>query len=146
VLTYFLNDFEMVPVAPIITGITLVFTYYYYYYYSNDTLLKHSSRCMLTAQMSSSDSRNYAVPVSGTCLFSQPYFLYCLESAVEHNAFSHSTQANRSTADPVRAVTEYWEWRYWVLDVSSQLYASVVLAPDKGLPLGGTEPVWRIST
>jgi hypothetical protein len=43
-LTYFLNDFEMVPVAPIITGITLVFTfhmhcisivrsYYYYYYY-----------------------------------------------------------------------------------------------------------------
>ena len=53
-LMYFLNDFEMVPVAPIITGITLVFTfhmrcisivrslyfkifsasfYYYYYYY-----------------------------------------------------------------------------------------------------------------
>jgi hypothetical protein len=26
VLTYFLNDFEMVPVAPIITGIALVFT------------------------------------------------------------------------------------------------------------------------
>jgi hypothetical protein len=25
-LTYFLNDFEMVPVAPIITGIVLVFT------------------------------------------------------------------------------------------------------------------------
>jgi hypothetical protein len=24
VLTYFLNDFEMVPVAPIITGITLI--------------------------------------------------------------------------------------------------------------------------
>jgi hypothetical protein len=24
VLTYFLNDFEMVPVAPIITGITLL--------------------------------------------------------------------------------------------------------------------------
>jgi hypothetical protein len=48
-LTYFLNDFEMVPVAPVITGITLVFTfhmrcistvryyyyYYYYYYYCN---------------------------------------------------------------------------------------------------------------
>jgi hypothetical protein len=43
-LTYFRNDFEMVPVAPIITGITLIFTfhmrcisivrsYYYYYYY-----------------------------------------------------------------------------------------------------------------
>jgi hypothetical protein len=31
-LTYFLNDLEMVPVVPIITGITLVFTYYYYYY------------------------------------------------------------------------------------------------------------------
>jgi hypothetical protein len=49
-LTYFLNDFEMVPVAPIFTDITLVFIfhmrcisvvrslllcimYYYYYYY-----------------------------------------------------------------------------------------------------------------
>jgi hypothetical protein len=32
VLTYFLNDFEMVPVAPIITGITLYYYYYYYYY------------------------------------------------------------------------------------------------------------------
>jgi len=50
-LMYFLNDFEIVPVAPIITGITLVFTFhiryisivrslyfkifltYYYYYY-----------------------------------------------------------------------------------------------------------------
>ena len=31
--TYFLNDFQMVPVAPIITGITLVYYYYYYYYY-----------------------------------------------------------------------------------------------------------------
>jgi hypothetical protein len=28
VLTYVLNDFEMVPVAPIITGITLVFTFH----------------------------------------------------------------------------------------------------------------------
>jgi hypothetical protein len=27
-LTYFLNDFEVVPVAPIITGITFVFTFY----------------------------------------------------------------------------------------------------------------------
>ena len=27
-LIYFLNDFEMVPVAPIITGITLVFTFH----------------------------------------------------------------------------------------------------------------------
>jgi hypothetical protein len=27
-LTCFLNDFEMVPVAPIITGITLVFTFH----------------------------------------------------------------------------------------------------------------------
>jgi len=32
-LTYFLNEFQIVPVAPIITGITFVFTYYYYYYY-----------------------------------------------------------------------------------------------------------------
>jgi hypothetical protein len=30
VLKYFLNDFEMVPVAPIITGITLVFTFHTY--------------------------------------------------------------------------------------------------------------------
>jgi hypothetical protein len=27
-ITYFLNDFEMVPVTPIITGITFVFTFY----------------------------------------------------------------------------------------------------------------------
>ena len=27
-LTYFLNDLEMVPVAPIITGVTLVFTFH----------------------------------------------------------------------------------------------------------------------
>jgi len=42
-LTYFLNDFEIVPVAPIFTGITYVFTFHmrcisivrflYYYYY-----------------------------------------------------------------------------------------------------------------
>ena len=43
-LTYFLNDFAIVPVAPIITGITFVLTFhmrcisivrslYYYYYY-----------------------------------------------------------------------------------------------------------------
>jgi hypothetical protein len=38
---YFLNDFEMVPVAPITTGITSVFTLilllllYYYYYYNS---------------------------------------------------------------------------------------------------------------
>jgi len=44
-LTYFLNVFEIVPVAPVITGITFVFIfhmrcisivrslYYYYYYY-----------------------------------------------------------------------------------------------------------------
>jgi hypothetical protein len=31
-LTYFLNDFEIVPVAPIITGITFVFTFHMYYY------------------------------------------------------------------------------------------------------------------
>jgi hypothetical protein len=28
VFTYFLNDFQMVPAAPIITGITLVFTFH----------------------------------------------------------------------------------------------------------------------
>ena len=33
-LMYFLNGFEIVPVAPIITGIIFVFTFYYYYYYS----------------------------------------------------------------------------------------------------------------
>jgi hypothetical protein len=27
-LTYFLNDFEMVPVAPLVTGITFVFTFH----------------------------------------------------------------------------------------------------------------------
>ena len=32
-LMYFLNDFEMVPVAVIITGITFVCTFHIYYYY-----------------------------------------------------------------------------------------------------------------
>jgi len=31
-LTYFLNDFEIVPVAPIITGITFVFTFHMRFY------------------------------------------------------------------------------------------------------------------
>ena len=62
-LTYFLNDFEIVPVAPIITGITFVFTfhmrcisvvralyyyyYYYYYYYCKQHLRRgiHIGRC-----------------------------------------------------------------------------------------------------
>ena len=30
-LTYFLNDFEIVPVAPIITGVTFVFTFHMRY-------------------------------------------------------------------------------------------------------------------
>jgi hypothetical protein len=30
-LTYFIGDFEMVPVAPIITGITFVFTFHMRY-------------------------------------------------------------------------------------------------------------------
>ena len=42
-LTYFLNDFEIVPVAPIITGITFVlhficYYYYYYYYYMHGSV------------------------------------------------------------------------------------------------------------
>ena len=40
-LTYFLNVFEIVPDAPIITditvGILVYYYYYYYYYYSSDT-------------------------------------------------------------------------------------------------------------
>ena len=32
-LTYFLNGFEIVPVAPIITGIAFVYYYYYYYFH-----------------------------------------------------------------------------------------------------------------
>ena len=32
-LTYFLYEFEIVPVTPIITGITFYYYYYYYYYY-----------------------------------------------------------------------------------------------------------------
>ena len=60
-LTYFLNNLEMVPVAPIITGITLVFTfnmrcisivrslcYYYYYYYYLLQLSFHSVAVTLT--------------------------------------------------------------------------------------------------
>jgi hypothetical protein len=32
-LTYFLNDLETVPVAPIITGIIIIIIIFYYYYY-----------------------------------------------------------------------------------------------------------------
>ena len=52
-LMYFLNDFQIVPVAPIITGIAFVFNiphelyfyckvfiYYYYYYYINIIVTK----------------------------------------------------------------------------------------------------------
>ena len=70
-LTYFLSDFEMVPVAPIITGITFVFTfhmrcisivrslyfrifsdyyyyyYYYYYYWSRDSAVGIATRYRL---------------------------------------------------------------------------------------------------
>jgi len=61
-LTYFLNDFEKVPVAPIITGITFVFTfhmrcvsilrslcYYYYYRHHNleDKTLKYYKRVFI---------------------------------------------------------------------------------------------------
>jgi hypothetical protein len=49
-LTYFLNDFEIVPVAPIITGITFVFKfhYYYYYYYYYSSIL-HCKRTVKSA-------------------------------------------------------------------------------------------------
>jgi len=54
---YFLNDFEIVPVAPIVTGITFVFTFhmrcisivrslyfiYYYYYYYTDVVINSFS-------------------------------------------------------------------------------------------------------
>jgi len=46
-LTYFLNDFEMVPVAPIIIGSTFVFTYYYYYYCKGHTGLEGNVCCHL---------------------------------------------------------------------------------------------------
>jgi hypothetical protein len=40
-LRYFLNDFEMVPVAPVITGITFVFTLF--------LLFNHSPLVCLTS-------------------------------------------------------------------------------------------------
>ena len=59
-LMYFLNDFEMVPVVPIITGIALVFTfhmrcisivrslyYYYYYYHHHHHHHHHHSRFLV---------------------------------------------------------------------------------------------------
>jgi hypothetical protein len=44
-LTYFLNDYEIVPVAQIITGITLVFTYYHHHHrhYHNHGYLRIDS-------------------------------------------------------------------------------------------------------
>ena len=39
-LTYFLNVFEIVPVAPIITGYNNYYYYYYHYYYYRNTIIK----------------------------------------------------------------------------------------------------------
>ena len=36
-LRYFLNDFEMVPVAYVITDTTFVLHYYCYFYYNDDS-------------------------------------------------------------------------------------------------------------
>jgi hypothetical protein len=58
VLTYFVNDFEMVPVAAIITGITVVFTFhircisivrFQLYFYCNISLLLLLLLLLLTA-------------------------------------------------------------------------------------------------
>ena len=56
-LTYFLNDFEIVPVAPIITGITFVFTFHMrcisvvrslYYYHHHHHHHHHHLRSFLS--------------------------------------------------------------------------------------------------
>jgi len=61
-ITYFLSDFEMVPVAPIITGITLVFTFqmrcisiYYYYYMSYAAI-----SCFIVSKMAGTKEKGFA--------------------------------------------------------------------------------------
>jgi hypothetical protein len=86
-LTYFLNDLEMVPVAPIITGVTLVFTshmrcismvrslyfkifsayYYYYYYYFF---------CRRRVLPGTSSFRPTAIPTDQASRFRLQYFPY----------------------------------------------------------------------
>jgi len=78
-LTYFLNDFEIVPVTPIFTGITFVFTFhmrcisivrsshfiifsaYYYYYYGGATWYLHSCLYRLQASSLSTASKYHRV-------------------------------------------------------------------------------------
>ena len=76
-LTYFLNDLEMVQVAPIITGITLVFTfhmrcisivsyYYYYYYYVAINWLTSWRACNLLLPTGTGESSNFPLLHIGT--------------------------------------------------------------------------------
>ena len=76
-LTFFLNDFEIVPVAPIITGITFVFTFHMrcisnvgslyfriYYYYSApplDTILSQLYPTPTLTHVSPSHLANYLI-------------------------------------------------------------------------------------
>jgi hypothetical protein len=61
-LTYFLNDFEMVPVALIITGITFVFTFHmpcisiYYYYYMSYAAIS----CFIVSKMADTKEKGFA--------------------------------------------------------------------------------------
>jgi len=76
-LTYFLNDFEIVPVAPVIPGITFVFTFhmcciYYYHYYFVVVVCCHRSFLPGTSL------EPKVIPTARGSGFTLLYFPYCV--------------------------------------------------------------------
>ena len=88
-LTYFLNDFEIVPVAHIITGITFVFTFHMCCISvarSLYLLLSSSSLSWLSSSLSwlssSSSSSKWDFPVYGCCTLFMTYQIYHSNSII----------------------------------------------------------------
>ena len=84
-ITYFLNDFEIVPVAPIVTGITFIFTFHVHcisivrsLYFRNFSAFFKSHFCLLRLQrlltyiiiiiiiITTTDNDDFAVPLAKT--------------------------------------------------------------------------------
>jgi len=80
-LKNFLNDFEMVPVAPIVTGITFVlqstyYYYYYYYYYYNYYYLYLYYRLLSQAFFPGTSLEPAVIPTAQASSFTMQYFPY----------------------------------------------------------------------
>jgi hypothetical protein len=70
-LTYFLNDFEMVPVAPIITGIIFAFTFHIYYYFTFTFHVYYCYYYFLLGLVTDLCRRNPSDSTRNTCVICQ---------------------------------------------------------------------------